>query len=86
MAFLVVDLISQELAIEKELAGKSNAEIINWLEYKGKVHKLKKKSLQERQLFRFHSYFDIKATFFLDRGKFIFIGGHSTFRPREVLP
>ena len=81
MTFQVIDLISQVLAIEKKLTGKSDAEVIKWLQQKGIVCKLKKRSPQEKQLFRFSSYLGIEATFFIDNGKFFFIGDHHIFRP-----
>ncbi len=42
MTFQIIDLISQALAIEEKFVGKFNAEIIQWLQHKGKVQKSKK--------------------------------------------
>ena len=56
MSFQVIALISQSIAIEEKFAGQSNAEIINWLQRKEKIQKLKKRSPEEKQLFKFHSY------------------------------
>ncbi len=84
MTFQVVDLISQAVAIEEKLAGKSDREIINWLQDRGKIQKLEKGLPQSKQLFRFHSYIGVEATFFIDSGKFFFIGDHSTFRPHRI--
>jgi len=55
MDFQVIDLVSQALAIEEKLLGQSNAKIINWLQNKGKIKKLEKRSSQSKQLFSFHS-------------------------------
>lgn len=84
MTFQIVDLISQAISIESKLIGKSDKEIINWLQDKGKIQKLTKRTRQEKQLFRFHSYIGIEATFFLDNGQFFFIGDHHTFRPHRI--
>ena len=85
ITFQVLDLVSQAITIEEKLEGKSNIEIINWLQQKGKLHRLKKRSTQEKQLFRFNSNIGFEATFWLDNGKFFFIGDHSTFRPHKIL-
>ena len=82
--FVVVDLISQASAIEKQLAGRSDVEIISWLECKGQIEKLKKQLPQEKQLFRFNSYLGMEAIFFVNNGQFFFIGDHSVFRPKEI--
>ena len=84
VTFQIIDLISQAIAIEEHLAGKSDREIINWLQERGRIQKLAKQTLQEKQLFRFYSYLGIEATFFLDRGKFFFIGDHYIFRSQRI--
>ena len=83
MTFPVIDLISQVFAVEKKLRGKSDREIIKWLQQRGKLYKLKKRSPEEKQLFRFQSHLGIEAIFFIDNAKFFFIGDHYTFRSRR---
>jgi len=82
--FQVIDLVFQALAIEEKLLGQSNAKVINWVQNKGKIEKLEKRSPQSKQLFYFCSYSGVEATFFVDNGKFIFIGDRCTFRPRKI--
>ncbi|WP_019506650.1 hypothetical protein [Pleurocapsa sp. PCC 7319] len=93
MTFHVIDLISQVFAIEEKFIGQSDTEIIEWLQQKGTLYKFKKRSAllvrgaqspEAKQLFRFYSYLGFEATFFIDNGKFFFIGDHCTFRPRRI--
>ena len=89
MTFYLIDLISQVYAVETLLAGKLEADILNWLGKKGEVKEWKTLSSQFRTVYEFRSYFEIrsnicfKSVFYIRNRQFIFIGDHTTFRPSQ---
>ena len=89
MTFYLIDLISQVYAVEVLLAERAERDILEWLQTKGKLKERKTLSSEFRQIYEFRSKFEIRshiyfdAVFWLEKGQFIFIGDHTTFRPHQ---
>ena len=81
--FHLIDLVTQCHAVERVLAGRSDAEIIAWLSQHGSVVPFSdtRQHPRARQVFLFRSAVGMEIGFFLDKGRFIFVGDHTTFRP-----
>lgn len=89
MTFYLIDLISQVYAVEALLADKSERDILKWLKIKGKLKERKNLSSKSRKIYEFRSKFELcsyiyfNAVFWLEKGQFIFISDHTTFRPHQ---
>jgi hypothetical protein len=77
--FIVIDLVSQGLAVERHVQGWPKDEILGWLSQQGRLES--DADLFGRTLYFFTSGADRRATFYLDDGQFLFMGDHRTFRP-----
>jgi hypothetical protein len=82
-AFHLIDLVSQAHAVQTLLAGKSDAEKLEWLACRGKLELLPNEFPDEKQGYRFESQIGTEVIFFFHSGKFIFVGDHTTFTARE---
>jgi len=80
----LIDLVSQCTAVERLLTNSSEDEKIAWLSARGHLAMLPKSEGHE-QVYRFKSMLGIEVSFFLSGGSFVFIGDHTTFRPRWAL-
>ena len=84
----LINLISQVYAVEAMLVEKEEADILRWLQTKGKLTVLKGFS-SISTVYEFRSYFELRSSvnfncvFFIKNKKLIFIGDHCTFRPRK---
>jgi hypothetical protein len=80
--FYLIDLVSQCAAVERLLAGMSDAQKIDWLSAHGRLARLALFPNHEGpQVFHFTSTVGLEARFFLNDGLFVFLGDHTTFRP-----
>jgi hypothetical protein len=81
--FHLIDLVTQCHAVERVLAGRSDAEIIAWLSQHGAVAPFSdtRQGPRARQVFLFRSAVGMEISFFLGEGCFVFVGDHTTFRP-----
>ena len=76
-AFHLLDLVSQAHAVQTLLAGKSDAEKLDWLAQRGKVELLPNEYLDQKQSYHFESPIGRGVIFFFDSGKFGFVGDHT---------
>lgn len=89
MTFHLIDLISQIYAVETLLANKSERDILEWLKTKGELEERKNLSSESHKIYEFRSKFELcsyiyfNAVFWLEKGQFIFISDHRTFRPHH---
>jgi hypothetical protein len=89
VTFPLINLISQVYAVENFLVNKSEAEILQWLQTKGKLRKVENLSSQFSTVYSFRSCFELNSginfdcVFFIKDKQFIFIGDHTTFRPTQ---
>jgi hypothetical protein len=87
MTFYLIDLISQVYAVEVLLAKRSERDILEWLKTKGELKERKTLSSEFRKVYEFRSKFELcshiyfNTVFWLEKGQFIFISDHTTFRP-----
>jgi len=79
-SFALVDLISQGLAVERHIYGWSQDQILAWLKRQGKLRSWV--DIYGKEVYHFESAFGCEASFLLDGARFVFIGDHTTFRPR----
>jgi hypothetical protein len=82
--FPLIDLVSQCRAVEHALAGRNDGEKIAWLSRHGSLATIpidQHRYTDARQVFHFRSTIGLEAVFFLDRGRFVFVVEHTTFRP-----
>ena len=78
MTFHLVDLVSQRAAVREHLAGKSPAEILEWLAARGRVRRLP--TLPGfADTWVFESAEGLTASFFFDSGSLVLFGDHTTF-------
>jgi hypothetical protein len=77
--FQLIDLVSQAGAVQRLLAGKTDSERLAWLSERGRLDILPRRQPEEKQSYRFTSALSREAIFFLDAGRFVFIGDHTTF-------
>jgi len=78
--FHLIDLVSQSGAVQKLLAGKSDAEKLEWLASRGKLEILPNPL---KQSYRFESTLGREAIFFFYLGELTFVGDHTTFPARS---
>ncbi len=71
--FHLVDLVSQAQAVQKILAGNSDAEKLAWLANRGKLELLSSEFPDEKQSYHFESAIGREAVFYFDSGEFIFV-------------
>ena len=87
MSFYLIDLISQAYAVETLLAGKSKRDVLEGLQTKGELKEWKILSSEFNTVYEFRSKFELcshlyfGAVFWIEKGQFIFISDHRTFRP-----
>ena len=83
--FHLIDLVTQCPAVERVLAGRSDAEKIAWLSQHGSIFPIIQSGHHPgaKQAYIFRSAIGIEIGFFLDKGCFVFLpfGDHTTFRP-----
>lgn len=77
--FCLIDLISQAVAVESLLYGKSAEEKIAWLSSHGTLTLLPKRQPDERQIFLFETPIGSSCRFFVNGDEFVFLGDHTTF-------
>ena len=89
--FHLIDLISQVHAVEEFLANQLEVDILQWLQTKGELKKLKSLSSEFSTIYQFSSNFELcsninfNCVFLIKNRQFVFIGEHSTFRPNKIL-
>jgi hypothetical protein len=76
--FHLIDLVTQAPAVQRLLAGKTDSEKLAWLAARGKLEPVVMTS-GGRQSYHFESVTKQGAAFFLDAGKLVFVGDHTTF-------
>ena len=77
--FHLVDLISQAVAVEAILAGRSPSEKIEWIASRGKVEAVPQAIAGATQTYCFESSMGLKCAFFFSKDKLVFVGDHMTF-------
>ncbi len=76
--FHLIDLKSQAVAVQKILAGKTDAEKLAWLASQGHLQILPADLPDAKQTYHFRSGLGGEAVFFLEGGDLVFIGDHTT--------
>jgi hypothetical protein len=79
-SFVIINLVSQALAFERFAQGWTEEQILAYLRGQGKLEWLD--YLPGKKVYRFESGVGFVASFFFDEGQFIFLGDHTTFRPK----
>jgi hypothetical protein len=78
-SFQLIDLVSQAGAVRKLLAGKTDAETLDWLSSRGQVEILPVQHPDQKQSYRFTSRLGREAVFFFDAGNLVFVGQNTAF-------
>jgi hypothetical protein len=79
-AFVIFDLVSQALAFERFAQGWTEEQILAYLSRQGKLEWLS--HLPGRKVYSLESSVGLAASFSFDAGELIFLGDHTTFRPK----
>ena len=79
----LIDLVSQAVAVQALLRGRSAEEKIEWLSSHGSLTPKPKSRPDERQTFWFESSTGRSCAFFLDGDEFVFVGDHTTFTVQD---
>jgi hypothetical protein len=77
--FHLVDLVSQAVAVQSLLRGRSAEEKIQWLSAHGSIEPLPKTQPDWPQLYWFYSLVTPACCFFLDGDEIVFMGDQTTF-------
>lgn len=79
-SFVLIDLISQRDAVREHLRDVKTADRLQWIASWGTLRRLDAPSGYQT-IYAFRSRLGFSAGFFFnDRGKFVFVGDHQTFR------
>jgi hypothetical protein len=78
--FVVIDLVSQAIAFERFAQGWTEEQILAYLSRQGKLIWLS--HLPGKKIYSFESRMGLVALFFFDDCQFVFLGDHTTFRPK----
>jgi hypothetical protein len=79
-SFILADLISQAVALQRYAADWSKEELILWLKEQGRLEELT--DLYGNEIFAFESPIGFPATFYLQGTRFTFLGDHTFFQPK----
>jgi 6-phosphogluconolactonase (cycloisomerase 2 family) len=76
--FHLIDLVSQAIAVQRLLAGKTESEKLAWLAARGKLEPVVM-TPDGKQTYHFEAVTRQVAAFFFDSGDLVFVGDHTTF-------
>ena len=79
-SFVLIDLISQGSAVERHICGWPKDQILEWLDRHGNLRS--RTDIYGKEIYTFESAVGRDASFYLDGDRFVFIGDHTTFRPK----
>ena len=79
-SFVLIDLISQGSAVERHICGWPKNQILKWLERHGSLRSWI--DIYGNEVYHFESAVGRAVSFYLDGDRFVFIGDHTTFRPK----
>jgi hypothetical protein len=79
--FIVVNLASQADAVARHVQGWSKEQILVWLSRQGDLERFA--DIYGREIFRFRSRVGFEVGFYLDGDEFLFLGDHTTWKPKR---
>jgi hypothetical protein len=79
--FIIINLASQSEAVARHVEGWPKGQIIDWLSRQGELNRLT--DIYDGEYFEFRSGVGFRAIFYLKDDEFLFIGDHTTRRPKR---
>ena len=77
--FVLMDLQSQALSVERLLRGRTTDEKIAWLTEHGKIALMPKRDPQWPNTYFFETYLGLSCAFFFREDKLVFLGDNTTY-------
>jgi hypothetical protein len=82
-SFVVLDLPSQAVAIQRLLKGRTAQEKLAWLSARGRLDSITTTIPGARQVYSFESHIGFQCLSFIDVDEFVFIGDHTTYKVKD---
>jgi len=79
--FVIINLASQAYAVARFVEGWSKEQIIDWLRRQGELNGFT--DINGKEYFNFKSKFGFEINFYLNEDEFLFLGDHTTWRPKR---
>lgn len=81
--FTLLDLVSQAVAVQRLLRGRSEGDKLAWLGARGELNRVDVRFPGARAVFAFESVLGLRCLFFIDGDRFVFLGDQTTYTVRD---